>query len=138
MTRSFVIGYSLFLLLASASFAQLEIDWYTIDGGGGMNSVGGNLELSGTIGQPDAGPNTPMTGGNLELVGGFWTVPIGCACPGDLDGDGGKNGRDIQQFVGCLIAGGSCSCADVDGIGGVDFGDVSVLVSDLLAGDTCP
>jgi hypothetical protein len=45
------------------------IDWYTVDSGGAMNSVGGSYSLSGTIGQPDAGTqsNTPYT-----LNGGFW------------------------------------------------------------------
>ncbi|MHC4696916.1 MAG: hypothetical protein ACYTFA_09250 [Planctomycetota bacterium] len=44
------------------------IDWYTIDGGGAMRSTGGDFELSGTIGQPDAGV---LTGGEFELSGGF-------------------------------------------------------------------
>ena len=51
--------------------AQLAISWYTIDGGGGMNSAGGGLQLDGTIGQPDAGA---MTGGGFSLTGGFWAV----------------------------------------------------------------
>jgi hypothetical protein len=45
------------------------LDWWTVDGGGGA-SAGGNYLLSGTIGQPDAGP--ALTGGNYHLEGGFW------------------------------------------------------------------
>jgi hypothetical protein len=39
-----------------------------MDGGGGT-SVGGNYQLSGTIGQHDAGA---LTGGDYVLQGGFW------------------------------------------------------------------
>jgi hypothetical protein len=55
-----------------ASAQSLEISWYTIDGGGAMNSTGGSLAVSGTIGQADAGG--PMTGGNFSVAGGFWTA----------------------------------------------------------------
>ncbi len=34
---------------------DFDLDRWTIDGGGEMRSVGGGYELSGTIGQPDAG-----------------------------------------------------------------------------------
>jgi len=65
-----------FCLLAFAlcpgAFAQLSIDWSTIDGGGGT-STGGVFSVSGTIGQPDANAQ-PMTGGNYSLVGGFWSL----------------------------------------------------------------
>jgi hypothetical protein len=46
-----------------------SIDWYTIDGGGAMNSSGGGYSLSGSIGQPDAGS---LSGGSYQLSGGFW------------------------------------------------------------------
>ncbi len=45
-----------------------QIDWYTIDGGGGI-SAGGQYVLVGTIGQPDAGWSS---GGGYDLLGGFW------------------------------------------------------------------
>ena len=58
-------------LTASSALAQdLSNDWWTIDGGGEMFTTGGDFELSGTIGQPDAGEI--MTGGDFELAGGFW------------------------------------------------------------------
>lgn len=47
------------------------IDHYTIDGGGGTSS-GGTFEIQGTIGQPDADPLQPSTGGDFEITGGFW------------------------------------------------------------------
>ena len=45
-----------------------DLTWNTIDGGGGR-STGGNLAVRGTIGQPDAGI---LTGGAIQLAGGFW------------------------------------------------------------------
>jgi hypothetical protein len=61
-------------LIVSSSWAQYELSWYTIDGGGGRSS-GGPYELVGTIGQPDAAYSS---GGNFELLGGFW--PGGPLC----------------------------------------------------------
>jgi hypothetical protein len=54
------------------ALAQYAIDWHTIDGGGGM-STGGTYVVSGTIGQPDAGPT--MTTGQYSVTGGFWALP---------------------------------------------------------------
>jgi hypothetical protein len=53
----------------SAPQSGYSIDWYTIDGGGAMNSTGGSYSLSGSIGQPDAGT---LSGGSYQLNGGFW------------------------------------------------------------------
>lgn len=50
--------------------ATFEINWYTIDGGGGQ-SAGGNFTLTGTIGQPDANFGG-AAGGIYGFVGGFW------------------------------------------------------------------
>ena len=47
------------------------IDSYTIDGGGGRSS-GGIFTLEGTIGQTDADPLQPSSGGIYEISGGFW------------------------------------------------------------------
>jgi len=66
-------------LLSTAATAQLAIDWFTIDGGGGT-STGGVYAVSGTIGQPDAGG--PMTNGPYSLVGGFWALPMLVQTPG--------------------------------------------------------
>ncbi|MCB9853336.1 MAG: hypothetical protein H6819_09600 [Phycisphaerales bacterium] len=113
---------------------EFSIDWYTVDNGGGY-SAGGAFELDGTIGQPDAGF---MIGDEFELDGGFWTSSQTCRCLGDVNGDGVKNGQDIQAFTTCLVAGGNCPCADVDGIDGVALDDVAVFVADLLSGSSCP
>jgi hypothetical protein len=79
-----------------------------------------------------------MTGGSYRLTGGFWPVLHICDCPGDLSGDGKKDGRDVQQFLGCILSGGNCSCADLDQANGVTIDDVNAFVDELLAGTVCP
>ena len=59
-----VIGVAL-----AAVTAGYDLSWWTADGGGGTSS-GGNYSLSGTIGQPDAGP--VLSGPGYQLSGGFW------------------------------------------------------------------
>lgn len=51
------------------SGGPFELQWSTLDGGGGT-SGGGRFALSGTIGQPDAGT---LAGGPFKLEGGFWS-----------------------------------------------------------------
>jgi hypothetical protein len=52
-----------------------EINWWTIDGGGGESeSAGGEYSIKGTIGQPDASNKTE--GGTYALRGGFWVEGI--------------------------------------------------------------
>jgi hypothetical protein len=57
---------------APAQAQSYNIDWHTIDGGGGT-STGGVYSVSGTIGQHDAGG--PMTNGQYSVTGGFWALP---------------------------------------------------------------
>jgi hypothetical protein len=82
MRRDFVLIMACLamLLLPAAANAQYSIDWYTIDGGGGV-SAGGIYELAGTIGQPDAGD---LSGGVYTDLGGFWGVAVGDDCIADF------------------------------------------------------
>jgi len=124
------------LLSAAAQAGQFDLDWYTIDGGGGT-STGGNFELSGTIGQPDAGV---MSGGNFELVGGFWSLPAGAApFPGDLNGDGCVNQSDLGILLadfGCGLPG-PCP-GDTDGDGDTDQSDLGIVLANFNMGPNCP
>jgi len=65
--------------LGLTALAQFAIPWYTVDGGGGT-STGGVYSVSGTIGQPDAGPT--MTNGQFSVTGGFWALPQVVQTPG--------------------------------------------------------
>lgn len=113
-------------LAASGTIAQeFEISRYTIDSGGGMRSTGGAFELSGTIGQPDAGK---ASGGGFELTSGFW-FPIP---PGDCDEDGVANLMDLAYFSECLGGPGGgvlsgCECADLNNNGTVDLRDFAMI-----------
>jgi hypothetical protein len=48
-----------------------SIDWFKTTGGGGT-STGATYQVTGTIGQPDAG--VAMSGGSYSLTGGFWSL----------------------------------------------------------------
>lgn len=126
------------LTVATAAPADYDLSWHTVDGGGATAVGGGPYELGGTIGQPDAQVPPNMSGGAFELTGGFWPAANVCYCPGDMNGDGLKDGQDVQAFVACVIGGGNCSCADVNQANGVDLSDVPAFVAGLLAPSTCP
>ena len=101
---------------------DLELSRSTIDGGGIMFSTGGDFELSGTTGQPDAGV---MSNGSFALTGGFWFQQV----PGDCNGDGGVDLFDYATFEACMSGpdGGlsepACVCFDLDVDGDVDLQD---------------
>jgi hypothetical protein len=118
---------------APAAAQSYDLSWSSIDGGGEMFSTGGLFELSGTIGQPDAG--VVMTGGDFELTGGFWaitggTVPPGCV--GDLNGDGRTDLTDLGILLadfGC-VAPGPC-VGDLNNDGRTDLTDLGILLGDF-------
>jgi hypothetical protein len=136
-------------LLTASVAADYDLSWFTIDSGGDMWTTGGDFELSGTIGQPDAGP--VMTGGGFQLVGGFWPViSTGpSVCVGDLNCDGWIDFGDINPFVmylsnyagweakypGCNPLNGDINGDGVYGQG--SFGDINPFVA-LLSGGGLP
>ena len=133
-----IVAVSAVLVAAVATPADdLTIDWWTIDGGGEMWTTGGDFELSGTIGQPDAG--FAMTGGDFELAGGFWS---GAAedefCFGDLNGDGVVNLPDLAQLLGNYgtTSGATYEDGDLDEDGDIDISDLAALLG--VYGTTCP
>src|SRR5258706_8468665 len=64
-----------------------------------------------------------------------------CSCLGDLNGDFLGNGRDIQQFVRCLLGptltASPCFCADMDSDGRMTVADIPPFVATLLSGSPC-
>jgi len=76
--RSVALALAIIALQTEAQ--SFSIDWFTIDGGGGV-STGGVYSVSGTIGQADANPQ-PLTGGNFSVVGGFWSLYSVVQTPG--------------------------------------------------------
>jgi hypothetical protein len=77
LALGFLILHSCFCLRILGQ--QYSIDWYKVAGGGGT-STGGMYQVSGTIGQHDAGG--PMVGGNYSLTGGFWSLISVVQSPG--------------------------------------------------------
>jgi hypothetical protein len=151
MPKGRLLAVSLLLIVAmTARAADFTIDWWTMDGGGAMGTSGGSYELSGTIGQPDAG--VALSGGNFELTGGFWfATPSPQWCLGDSNCSGGApTFEDITYFVSALSGqaawetyyvnqqGAPPPCPylvnDIDG-GGVAFDDIEPFVA--LIGQPC-
>jgi len=107
------------------SDSGFELVRVTIDGGGAMRCTGGDFELSGTFGQPDAGV---LAGGDFELTGGFWFR----LAPGDGNEDGAVNLYDYSDFLGCMtgpggLPDGGCEAFDVDKSEFIDLYDFAVL-----------
>lgn len=117
-----------------AGAGEYELSWYTIDGGGVMFRTADQYELSGTIGQPDAGG--PMAAGGYELTGGFWFS----LAPGDCNSDAGVNLFDHRDFAACITgpeAGPSnpeCTCFDLNRDGAVDLADFALLAVGFTGG----
>ena len=120
-------------VLASGGGGGYDLEWHSIDGGGGTSAVD-DLELCGTIGQPDAGP--VMTGGDFELVGGFQVGGAAAVdtCPADIDDSGVV---DFGDLLAVLAAWGECAACpeDLNGDGRVDFSDILAV---LAAWGPCP
>jgi hypothetical protein len=129
--KTFIKVLVVFLLATPTVFADYELTWSTIDGGGGR-STGGDYALVGTIGQPDAGE---MAGGDYQLSGGFWgggPTPALCFV----------NFEHFAQFAmfwldaPCDEGNDWCYGADLDWSTEVDIYDVGELAYWWLA--TCP
>ncbi len=80
-----VLTAALLTCAAGTASAQFSVSRFTIDGGGGTRSTGGNFAVGGTIGQPDAGR---LSGSSFTLHGGFWSggaavTAVESGTPGD-------------------------------------------------------
>lgn len=120
------LSISAVLVVASAAANDFSLGWWTIDGGGDMWTTGGEFELSGTIGQPDAG--AVLIGGDFELTGGFWTDTPGSGVPGDCDADGLVDFDDFAVLANCMAGPAvyvppECRCVDFDEDGDLDLAD---------------
>jgi hypothetical protein len=113
-------------VVGAAMAADFGITRSAVNAGGVMRSNGGLFEMSGTIGQPNAGG---MTGGGFLLSGGFWFE----LWPTDCNDDGLVDRFDHQAFTACLLGPGGgidtgpCLCFDVDHDGDVTLSDYAAL-----------
>mgnify|MGYP001191602666 CR=1 FL=1 len=142
-----LLAIAILCTIAQSALADdFTIAWWSIDGGGGMFCTGGDVALSGTLGQPDAG--LEMTGGEFSIVGGFWTPSTPAFPTGDLGCDGVVDLFDIDPFVLALTSATedppfasyhalhpNCDplLADINGDGSVNLFDIDAFVA-LLTG----
>jgi len=128
VVRSAIGILVLTMFVSSTVSGEYEINWYTIDGGGGRSS-GGTYNLVGTIGQPDAAWSA---GGNYELLGGFW--PGGPLCFVDFE----HFARFAEHWLDkpCNEGNNWCGGADLNQLEGVDRVDLKLFVEEWLC--YCP
>ncbi len=117
------------LRTASGAGGDFELNWFTVDGGGGTSS-GGDFTLRGTAGQPDAGDSV---GGDFALAGGYWQAfGSGCGdCPTDVDGNSDTGPFDLANLLGTwgpCKPGAPCECLDADHNGDIGPFDLAVLL----------
>jgi hypothetical protein len=65
--------FSLPLILIIISANAQEINWHSIDAGGGISTGNNGISLLGVIGQSDS---IRMTSGNTSLSGGYLPLPV--------------------------------------------------------------
>lgn len=123
-TRYVVVGL-LFTATLWAGEGPFDLTRHSVDAGGVVASAGGEFELSGTIGQPDA---AILSGEEFTLTGGFW-FPL---APTDCNDDGSVDLFDADAVTPCLLGPSEprtfeCACYDADGDGAVDLRDISTL-----------
>lgn len=128
--RSLAIASTIVLAVAAmaAGPQQFTLEFVSIDGGAVTSTIGGDFELSATIGRPNAGKST---GGDFELFSGVGAVGFSSngAATGDADGDGDVDLDDYDAFIDCVTDPGGgpvppeCQFADFDGDGDVDVVD---------------
>lgn len=81
------IGFAAMAVAPAGIAGGYEIERFSVDAGGGLAS-GGAYTINGTIGQADADPLQPSTGGVFGVAGGFWTALDGQSATDALFGDG--------------------------------------------------
>jgi len=126
--KNLLLGILVLALCTAAGYADYRIVWHTIDGGGGTSSAGA-YQLTGTIGQSDAGYHG---GGTYELLGGFWAG--GPLCIVNLE--------DFAQFAAYWLEGpcnadnNYCGGADLNHLDDVNLEDLTILTGQWL--NVCP
>ncbi|MCH7791777.1 MAG: hypothetical protein IID31_05810 [Planctomycetes bacterium] len=132
--RALIVAFVPALLTGFANTATaqpFDISWYTIDCGGGP-SAGGSFQLSGTIGQHDAGV---MSGGPFTLTGGFWSGAGAALCYADCDANGSLDIFDFLCFQNSFVSGEPYAC-DCDPDPVCDIFDFLCFQNAFVAG--CP
>lgn len=137
--RSVMFAAIFAITVACPAFSQFDVKWNTTDAGGG-SSFGGPWEITGTIGQPDAGKTL---NGITVLSGGFWSGVVHGVLIADMNCDGAVNNFDIDPFVFALTDAGAYQAlypncdilaGDINGDGAVNNFDIDPFVNLLTGG----
>ena len=125
-----IFGITLTAGSITAKAQTFSIPWYSTDGGGGQ-SGDGTFDLSGTIGQPDAG--VELSGSGFTLTGGFRLTATKLVLLGDVNLDGLVNLLDVDPFIDRLASGDFQAEADCNEDKVVNLLDVDPFIV-LLSG----
>ena len=121
-----VIGVTGYVVAQERGGVSYGISRQTADGGGRMHATGGMYELSGTIGQPDAGVSA---GGDYQMFAGVWCPVL----PGDAGEDGNVDLLDCAGFLACStgpnggVPADGCGPFDVNQSGAIDLADFAAI-----------
>ena len=112
-----------------------DLSWNSIDCGGASAaapSTGGIYEVSGVIGQPDAGS---LAGGIFDVAGGLLPA-MGSHCRADYDGNGRVEPADVSLFITVWFASlnQGTLAGDFNGNTRVEPSDVSLFVATWASG----
>jgi hypothetical protein len=123
-------------LLAGNAPAQLAVNWFTVDGGGGESRKEAYI-IRGTAGQPDAGV---LAAGAFRVTGGFWGVPHPFVVPAEpdfgcpisrwrFDEASGNTALDSADANPGLLVNGPLRVAGHVGSGALEFNGVNQYVN---------
>jgi len=73
------LGMAPLVPVRAQSGGSFDLRSNVIAGGGDTSTGSGNLQISGTVGQPAAG--TTLSGGTISQTGGFWAAILGVPTP---------------------------------------------------------
>ena len=126
--------------LSADQKAGEEIKWQVMSNGGMENAVIGSYTLSGTLGQPTAGPC--VVGGYEVQIGYRQNFTSGEYLCGDADGSGSINISDAVYLIQYIFAEGPppdpLAAADSDCSGGINMSDVVYLIQYIFAEGPTP
>ena len=133
MSRFNLIIASLAFATAGASAQSFDVAWFSIDAGAAvLTDAGGDLEMSVTVGQPDAGF---LSGGEFEMTGGVSAISSPCD-PCDVNCDGVIDAYDIEPFIDLLVGPNPLRCSscagDANGDSVIDAFDIEPFVNCII------
>ena len=90
--RTILFCWAIALGSVASSLAAYSVPWHTVDGGGGTSTSNDRrFSVSGTAGQPDAGPLMASNDRRFQLSGGFWYAEVSaCGCTLGITLSGGN------------------------------------------------